>query len=286
MLSESQINSIIQKNLEYETPSNSLCATFCFEPKKQEEVKVEIIANQDNLICGTRLIEAMFSHYYKNCSFNVLTQEGEYAKAGQKILSLEGPLTDLLETKETLIYYLSRMSAIADLSQKYYFALKKKNTDTAILIEGRFWTPGMVLLEKFASSLGGVKNHTRFFQKSITIEPHHLGTGETITSLVNKLEERLSPTTKIQVHPENLIQVKEASNLGVDLIVLKNFTKATLRMALRIIQDKSLVEITGDITENELKEYSHLPISFISTDLIIKKSGFSSFSFKVKNKND
>lgn len=277
MIHEAQINAIMQRSHEYEPSENNLCTTYCFKNKKNK-IKAQMISNQDQIICGTTLVKAIFNHHCKNSHFDIKTADSLYAKKGQVVLTLEAYPLDILHFKKLALYYLSRMSAITNLTKKYCFLLENTKTN---LVECRFFSPEMRVIEKEATFLGGVMSYKRFFKKTVAIEREHIKCNETITSIVNQLEESLPPTTRIEVHVSTLEEVKEASDLGIDLIVLIDFKIPSIKMAQRINQNKSRFEVTGDLTLDDVRDLAPLGLDFISTDLLIKESGFAPFSFEI-----
>ena len=207
------------------------------------------------------------------------TKDGNFIKAGEKVLSFSARPQEVLEFKQLALYILSKLSSIADLSYRYNFSLANSKS---VLSEPRFYNPHFSFLEKEAVLMMGAHIHKRFFRKDIRIEKEHIDLQGSLTPLVNTLVEALSPTVKIEVFPRNLEEVNEASRLGVDLIVLKDFSFSEIKMAQNINRRNSYLEITGDLELEETKKLGELKIDFISSDLMIKKAGFLPFSFQLE----
>lgn len=277
MIHESQLRILAKKISSNFLLEDNLCTNFCFKEKK-DKIKASILSDKDQIICGTEVIKNLFLSIFKYKNIDLKIKDGLFARKNEVILTFEENLENLLELKPLVLYFLSRMSAISDLTQKYKSCLENSQTK---LSECRFYTPLMKVIEKEATLLMGLHRHARFFRKTVAIEKEHIQCYESLTDLFNKLTESLSPTVRIEVHPSSLEEVKEAASLGVHLIVLKDFDYSAIKMAQRISQNKSYLEITGDLSLEETQRLGNLGVDLVSSDLIIKDSGFSSFSFNI-----
>ena len=277
MIHESQVKAIVNKISGSFSLESDLCSRILF---KNKTVEAFIYSEKDQVICGTKLLNGLFSFFIKDSSYiKTMLEDGSYAKKGTLVLQFEVGIENLLQLKHISLYFLSRMSSIVNLALNYKKAIKETGS---ILTECRNYTPFMKVLEKEALILAGIHPHKRFFKKTVSLEQEHLELNNDVTTLLNELSENLPPTTRIEVHASNLKIVKEASEFGVDLIVLKNLSLSEIKMAQRINQKRSYLEVTGPITLDEAKKLAHLNIDLISSDLILKESDISPFSFQLK----
>ena len=63
---------------------------------------------------------------------------------------------------------------------------------------------------------------------------------------------------------KNLLEVKEALNCDIDIIMLDNFNNKLIKQAVGLINKKCLVEPSGNINLNNAKEVAETGIDYIS----------------------
>lgn len=273
MIHESQVKTLIKKISSSFLLEADPCSNFCFS-SAPEMAKAKIFAKNSHFICGLNFIMTLGSQLYPKSYFEVLHTDNTQAKKGEPLLFCQMPIDQLIQFKELCFYFLSRMSSIAGLAKNYAQALEDSPTRLSL---PRFFTPHMSIIEKEAFYQAGVETHKRFFKKRIAIKHEHIFFHDSMTSVFNILTESLPPTTRIEIHVKNLEELKEATTLGPDLIVLENFDKASIQMAERMNQKRSYLELTGDLSLEDVKSKSHLGLDFISSELIIKNSCSADF---------
>ena len=105
---------------------------------QSETAKVKLIeTDQDQFVCGIQLADAIYKQFYKNCLLTKYIEDGEYVRKGSPIIEVMSPLTEIIESKNTILFYLSRLSAITSLASNFSQVLEKNNTNLN-LIEGHF----------------------------------------------------------------------------------------------------------------------------------------------------
>ena len=77
-------------------------------------------------------------------------------EAGKVFATLRGFADVLLTGERVALNLMQRMSGIATLTRKYVEAVEGTN---AQIIDTRKTTPGIRMLEKYAVTVGGAKNH-------------------------------------------------------------------------------------------------------------------------------
>ena len=276
-MNHSQIKRFIQRASDQFLMRDNPCSSFLSE--KDRPLTASLSSQSSCYLYGVNFLEQCFKYMNPQGKIEKHTKDGNFIKAGEKVLSFSARPQEVLEFKQLALYILSKLSSIADLSYRYKFSLANSKS---VLSEPRFYNPHFSFLEKEAVLMMGAHIHKRFFRKDIRIEKEHIDLQGSLTPLVNTLVEALSPTVKIEVFPRNLEEVNEASRLGVDLIVLKDFSFSEIKMAQNINRRNSYLEITGDLELEETKKLGELKIDFISSDLMIKKAGFLPFSFQLE----
>ncbi|WP_425059064.1 putative nicotinate-nucleotide pyrophosphorylase [carboxylating] [Sporomusa carbonis] len=187
--------------------------------------------------------------------------DGARIAAGEKIAFIEGPTRALLAGERVAINLLQRMSGIATKTSRYVEALRESNT---VIVDTRKTTPGMRMLEKYAVTVGGGKNHRYGLDDMVLIKDNHIHTAGGIVPAVNKVRGRISPFMKIEVEAETFEQVEEALSAGADVIMLDNMTLADIKQAVMLINGQALVEVSGNVTLEKVAALADVGVDIIS----------------------
>jgi len=131
------------------------------------------------------------------------------------------------------------------------------------LLDTRKTTPGMRYLEKQAVIDGGGTNHRMNLEDMAMIKDNHILMAGTISNAVSKIRENY-PDKKIEVEVKNIVEFKEAVKLNVNIIMLDNFTEDKLIEVLKINRGKIKIEISGNVTLENIKEKIINGVDYIS----------------------
>ena len=85
---------------------------------------------------------------------------------------------------------------------------------------------------------------------------------------------------KIEVEVENIEMVKEALEAGADIIMLDNMTPEMLKEAIALIDNKAEIEISGNVTKENLAKYVEMGVDYISSGALTHSSPILDVSLK------
>jgi nicotinate-nucleotide pyrophosphorylase (carboxylating) len=181
-------------------------------------------------------------------------------------MEITGHAQSILKAERVALNFLGRLCGIATLTDR--FVEKLKGT-TAQLLDTRKSTPGLRALEKAAVANGGARNHRMGLSDGVMLKENHIRAAGGITKAMSALLESLPPTLKVEVETTNLDEVQEALDAGADIIMLDNMSLAEMEMAVRTIRGRALVEASGNVTLDRLREIASTGVDFISTGAIM-----------------
>src|SRR5690606_22129530 len=115
------------------------------------------------------------------------------------------------------------------------------------LLDTRKTTPGLRILEKSATVVGGARNHRFGLCDGVIVKENHIRAAGGIKLAVEGLLESLPPTLKIEVEATNLDAVQEALDAGADLIMLDNMSISEMALAVRTVRGRALLEASGNV---------------------------------------
>jgi len=182
---------------------------------------------------------------------------------GDIMLRLEGPVADLLRAERVALNLAQRLCGIATLTRLFVNRLREEEL-TAAIVDTRKTTPGLRMVEKYAVRAGGGRNHRFGLADGILIKDNHIAACGSITVAVERVRSRSPHGLRIEVEAENLAQVRECLACGVDIILLDNMDTATLRQAVELVGGRALLEASGNVNLDNVREIAATGVDLIS----------------------
>ncbi len=226
--------------------------------------RAEFLVKQDGIIAGFEILQTLFNIFDPFLKFTQNTTDGEKVFNGQVAAVIEGSVASILTVERTALNFLQRMSGIATYTNKFVEKIKHTN---AKILDTRKTAPGIRYLDKLAVKIGGGQNHRFGLYDMFLIKDNHIAAAGSITSAVNacRVFQKGNKTDfKIEVETKNLIEVTEALNCKVDLIMLDNFNLEEMKEGIDLIGGKCITEASGGIDLDTIQQIAETGIDFIS----------------------
>ena len=244
------------------------------EPKPGQ---VDLICKEDGIICGLQIFARTFQLLDDSTKIELMAQDGDAVKRGQLLARVTGDIRVLLCGERTALNYLQRMSGIAT----YTHSIATLLEGTGIrLLDTRKTTPNNRIFEKYAVRVGGGNNHRYNLTDGVLLKDNHIGAAGGVKEAVTKAKEYAPFVRKIEVEVENLEMVREAVEAGADIIMLDNMDHDTMAEALKIIDGRAQVEVSGNITRENLEKLSGLAVDFVSSGALTHSAPIMDISLK------
>ncbi len=116
----------------------------------------------------------------------------------------------------------------------------------------------------------------------VLIKDNHIETHGGITNSVANIRKKIPKSIKVEIEAENLDQVKEALEAGVDWIMLDNMSIEGMKKAIKLINGKTKIEASGGITTNNLEEVAKTGVDYISVGALTHSFTKIDFSMVIK----
>ncbi|MBU0496871.1 MAG: carboxylating nicotinate-nucleotide diphosphorylase [Candidatus Thermoplasmatota archaeon] len=219
-----------------------------------ESVQAKIIAKQSCIIAGIE--EATYLFTNAGCSIHNCVKDGTQVKPNQQILIIAGSARNILLIERLALNILGRMSGIATKTRELVTICKKINPNIQIMAT-RKTTPGFRTYEKKAVVIGGGAPHRFGLYDAILIKDNHLHLIGSVTTAIEKVRNTL-PNHAIEIEVETVKDALTAAKHHVDIIMLDNFTASAAQKVakkIRSISPKTIIECSGGITKNNIKNY-------------------------------
>ena len=194
---------------------------------EKKQIIAKIITRQETIVSGTNFAKQIFS--LKKCNAKIIKKDGSRAKANQIILEVRGDAASILSCERTALNLLSRMCGISTKTNQLNTLIQKVNRKTK-LFATRKTAPGLRYFDKIAVEIGGGKKHRMTLHDMIMLKDNHLAVEKSIVGLVAKAKKT---RRKIEVEVENQKDAILVATLGVDVIMLDNFTPKQIINSLK-----------------------------------------------------
>tara|TARA_B100001029_G_scaffold21092_1_gene14019 strand:- start:844 stop:1674 length:831 start_codon:yes stop_codon:yes gene_type:complete len=238
--------------------------------------KAILTAKQEGFLSGKIWFEETFKLIDRKSSFKWNIEEGERFKKNQDLMTMKASPKALLSGERTALNFLQFMSGITTKSRKYEKLLKGSKIR---LLDTRKTLPNLRYEEKYATALGGVQNHRFSLSDALMIKDNHIKAIGKINNL-RKLT-AIKKGNFFEIEIEKLDQILPALELNPDVLLLDNFSKNNIKKAIKIINKKALIEVSG-IQPDDLSSLKDLEIDYISLGDLTKNIEAVDFSFNIK----
>ncbi|EJT6171502.1 carboxylating nicotinate-nucleotide diphosphorylase [Clostridium perfringens] len=232
--------------------------------------KVDIIAKEKGVIAGTEVFKMVFK-ILGDVEVDFSVSDGDQVEKGQHFGEVFGDAKKILMGERVALNYMQRMCGIATLTREFVERLEGTKVK---LLDTRKTTPNMRIFEKYAVKVGGGTNHRFGLNDGVMIKDNHIEAAGGIKNAVSLARKNSPFVRKIEVEVESIEQLNEALEAKADIIMLDNMDIKTLKEAVKLIDNRSEVEASGNVTLDNIREIAETGVDFIST-------GAVTHSFKV-----
>lgn len=251
-------------------------STNCVMPLAQPG-QVDLICKQDGIICGLQVFERVFQLLDEKTEVEFFVKDGDAVTAGQLMAKVTGDIRVLLSGERTALNYLQRMSGVATYTHSVASLLEGSKTK---LLDTRKTTPNNRIFEKYSVRVGGGNNHRYNLSDGVMLKDNHIGAAGGIKKAVAMAKEYAPFVRKIEVETENIEMVKEAVEAGADIIMLDNMTNEEMAEAIRIIDGRAEIEVSGNVTKENIARLVDLGVDFISSGALTHSAPIMDISLK------
>ena len=249
--------------------------------EKSQVHQAEWIAKEAGVVAGLPIAQRVFHLLSEQINFTPLATEGECCHSSQVIARIQGPFDALLMGERVALNLVMRMSGIATLTRKYAEQIVDLPTR---LVDTRKTTPGLRLLEKYATQVGGAMNHRMGLDDAVMIKDNHIAAAGGIAKAINQVRGRIPYPLTIEVETETLVQVQQALQHGADIIMLDNMPLDLMRQAVQLIRQTNnsiKIEASGNITLETIRLVAETGVDYISSSAPITRSTWLDISMKL-----
>ena len=243
------------------------------------------VAKAPGVIAGLPVAKRVFELLDEKVNFVAVAAEGQLCQPGQTVAEIQGSLDGLLMGERVALNLAMRLSGIATLTRKYVEQIADLS---ARLVDTRKTTPGLRVLEKYATQLGGAINHRMGLDDAVMIKDNHIAVAGGIGKAIAQIQNQIPYPLSIEVETETIDQVKEALQHGADIIMLDNMSINAMCQAVQMIRQhnsKIKIEASGNVTLETIRSVAATGVDYISSSAPITQSKWLDLSMKIGTSN-
>ena len=243
--------------------------------ENDKSIKIKLIANQSAVIGGLLFAKQAFYLIDQKIKFRIKKRDGSNVKKGSLIATIEGKAKNILIAERVALNFLSHISGIATITNKFVKLAGKK---TKICCT-RKTIPNLRVIQKYAVKIGGGINHRFNLSDEYLIKDNHIASSDLKTLVIKAIKNKKGK--KITVEVDNLNQLKSLMGLKFDRVLLDNMSSNNLKKAVKIINGSYETEASGNVNLKTVKSIAKTGVNRISIGSITHSAPAIDFKLEI-----
>ena len=211
------------------------------------------------VVAGLDLAEAFFRALDPDVRIERLVSDGQQVTAGAELMRLEGAGRAMLTAERSALNTVQHLSGIATMTRAYVDAIEGTG---AILLDTRKTIPGLRVLEKYATRMGGAQNHRMGLWDAAMIKDNHVAVAGGVAEAVRRA--KAAGIAQIIVEVDRIDQIEPALEAGATHLLLDNMPPAMLREAVALVADRVPTEASGGVNLDTIRAIAESGVTYVS----------------------
>ena len=210
-------------------------------------------------VAGLPIAEAFFRALDPAVEIEILVAEGQKVAAGTELMRLKGKARAMLTAERSALNTVQHLTGIATLTRSYVDRIAGTGTT---LLDTRKTIPGLRVLEKYATRMGGATNHRMGLWDAAMIKDNHVAVAGSVEEAVRRAV--TAGVARIIVEVDRVEQIEPAIAAGATHLLLDNMSPATLRGAVTLVGGRVPTEASGGVRLETIRDYAQAGVTYIS----------------------
>ena len=211
------------------------------------------------VVAGLPLAAAFFRHLDPEMEIDILVAEGEQVPAGTDLMRLRGNARAMLTAERSALNTAQHLSGIATMTRKYVDAIAGTG---CILLDTRKTIPGLRVLEKHATRMGGATNHRMGLWDAAMIKDNHVAVAGDVTEAVRRAKD--AGVERIILEVDRIEQIEPGLAAGATHLLLDNMDVTELTKAVALVAGRVPTEASGGVTLETIRAKAETGVTYIS----------------------
>jgi nicotinate-nucleotide pyrophosphorylase (carboxylating) len=245
-------------------------------------VRAAVRVREAAVLCGREWFDACLHALDPQARIGWRYDEGDLAPADTVVCEIEADARALLSAERPSLNFLQLLSGVATNTRRHVDAIKgaSPNPKGCEVLDTRKTLPGLRQAQKYAVRVGGGQNQRMALWHGILIKENHIAAAGGIPQVMQAAH-AIDAGVDIQIEVESLAQLDEALAAGATSVLLDNFSLALLRAAVARTAGRALLEASGGVTLEDLREIAATGVDRISIGKLTKDVVATDFSMRV-----
>jgi nicotinate-nucleotide pyrophosphorylase (carboxylating) len=210
-------------------------------------------------VAGLSIAAAFFRSLDPAMDIEILVEDGQQVPAGTDLMRLKGNARAMLTAERSALNTVQHLSGIATMTQQYVDAISGTG---CILLDTRKTIPGLRVLEKYATRMGGATNHRMGLWDAAMIKDNHVAVAGGVAEAVARA--RNAGVERIILEVDSIAQIEPGLAAGASHLLLDNMDADTLRAAVALIAGRVPTEASGGVTLETIRAKAETGVTYIS----------------------
>ena len=220
------------------------------------------------VVAGLEIAAAFFRALDRDAETEILVSDGDSVEAGTVLMRLAGNARAMLAAERSALNTLQHLSGIATLTRRYVDVIASTG---ATLLDTRKTLPGLRILEKYASRMGGAENHRMRLDDGMLIKDNHVAVCGGVAEAVRRAK-AANTGLEVQVEVDRIDQIEPALAAGADRLLLDNMPPDMLREAVALVAGRVPLEASGGVNLDTIRAIAETGVDCISVGRITQSA--------------
>lgn len=278
MIADFLLTELVDRALREDLDGGDITSAAAVAP--DERAIARAVAHAALVVCGGNVFSRAFYRVDPGLRVEELKEEGSRAQSGDTLWVVEGSARSILMAERTALNFAQRLSGIATLTRRFVDAIPQGSK--LRIADTRKTTPGLRVLERYAVRVGGGHNHRDSLGSAVLIKDNHIVAAGGVRAAIERARAHAPHTSRIEVEVESLEQLDEALRAGAEIVMLDNFDSDALQQAVTEARGRALVEVSGGVTLERVKELAELGVDVASVGALTHSAPASDIGLDIE----
>ncbi|MGO4763389.1 carboxylating nicotinate-nucleotide diphosphorylase [Cupriavidus sp. 2KB_3] len=240
-------------------------------------VRARVIVRESAVLCGQPWFDACMAAVDARLQVRWLKEEGARMAPDDVVCEIAGPARALLTAERPSLNFLQLLSGVATATRRYADLIAGTR---ARVLDTRKTLPGLRLAQKYAVRIGGGENQRLALYDGILIKENHIAAAGSITAAMQAAL-ALGTDASVQIEVESIAELEEALAAGAKSVLIDNFTVPMMREAVEINRGRALLEVSGGVNAESIREFAETGVDRISVGALTKDVRATDYSLRI-----
>ena len=228
-----------------------------------------VMASRDAVtVAGLPMATLFFQALDPEVFVEQLVADGTRVSAGTALMRLSGNARALLSAERSALNSVQHLTGIATMTRAYVDAIAGTG---CILLDTRKTLPGLRVLEKYATRMGGAENHRMRLDDGLLIKDNHIAVAGGVAAAVGAAK-AAGLALPVQVEVDRIDQIEPALAAGADRLLLDNMGPETLREAVALVAGRVPTEASGGVRLDTIRAIAESGVTYVSVGRITQSA--------------